>query len=42
MRQRFWGFIWLASELSGVGLGRFAPWVLSNMLKEVLNGRLDD
>lgn len=25
--QKLWYFVWMASESSGIGLGRFAPWV---------------
>lgn len=30
--RKLWGAVWWASEWSGVGLGRWAPWVLSQML----------
>lgn len=28
----FWGRVWALSEWSGVGLGRFAPWVFHQMI----------
>lgn len=27
-----WGVVWQLSEVSGVGLGRFAPWVFHQMI----------
>lgn len=30
--RKLWGFVWCVSESSGVGLGRFAPWVFHQMI----------
>jgi hypothetical protein len=30
--RTFWRAVWNLSELSGIGLGRFAPWVLAQAL----------
>ncbi|EMI8339103.1 hypothetical protein [Proteus mirabilis] len=27
-----WGKVWCLSEWSGIGLGRFAPWVFHQMI----------
>lgn len=27
-----WGKVWALSEWSGIGLGRFAPWVFHQMI----------
>jgi len=27
-----WTFVWNASEFTGIGLGRFAPWVFHQMV----------
>jgi hypothetical protein len=31
--QGFWGRVWWFSEFSGIGLGRFAPWVFGQMIR---------
>jgi hypothetical protein len=30
--RRFWTFVWELSENSGIGLGRFAPFVFGKMI----------
>jgi hypothetical protein len=27
-----WGLVWFLSEFTGIGLGRFAPWVFGQMI----------
>lgn len=27
-----WGMVWALSEFTGIGLGRFAPWVFHQMI----------
>lgn len=30
--RALWAAVWNASEASGIGLGRFAPWVFEQMI----------
>lgn len=30
--RKLWGFVWCVSESSGIGLGKFAPWVFHQMI----------
>ena len=30
--QKIWSMVWYASEYTGIGLGRFAPWVFHQMI----------
>lgn len=30
--NRVWGFIWYLSEMSGIGLGKYAPYVFGKMI----------
>lgn len=27
-----WGYVWMLSEKTGIGLGRYAPWVFHQMI----------
>lgn len=42
MPVNFWAFVWWLSETSGIGLGRFAPFVFERMIggkgKRVVKG----
>ena len=28
----FWSIVWNVSELTGIGLGKYAPWIFSQMI----------
>jgi len=38
----FWKEVWMFSEMTGIGLGRFAPWVFGQMIGATSMKRVDD
>lgn len=42
MLRRPWIWIWNASEFTGIGLGRFAPFVFHKMLGSSSYHRVDE